>query len=215
MICPDFAKTLHKQMPIHGTYAKGWPKGAVVHYTAGRDGAVHSIQDGIKNGFTYWCIQRDGTLYCAHDADKWGYHAGKSLWQRLVRTVSDDLIGIEMNCAGILTQTPDGKFKTWYGEVIPASDVRYTPGRDNQKAGYYQKYTPAQEETLIKTLMWLKAQRPGFFDFDFVLGHDEVSGPKGIGYWRKTDPGASLSMTMTEFRATLRVAWDATRHILT
>lgn len=215
MICPDFAIQLKQRMPTRGTYASRWPKGAIVHYTAGRDGAIKTIQSGIKNGYAYWCIQRDGTLYCAHDADKWGYHAGKSLWQRLVRTVSDDLIGIEMNCAGILTQTPEGQFKSWYGEIIPASEVRYTSGLDNQKKGYYHSYTAAQEETLIQTLLWLKAQRPDVFSFDFVLGHDEVSGLKGLGYWRKTDPGAALSTTMSDFRSILRAAWDATHRFLT
>jgi hypothetical protein len=37
-----------------------------------------------------------------------------------------------------------------------------------------------------------------------VLGHDEVSGPKGLGWRRKNDPGGALSCTMSKFREKLK-----------
>jgi len=46
----------------------------------------------------------------------------------------------------------------------------------------------------------MKRNNPDVFELKCVLGHDEVAGKKGIGYNRKNDPGAALSMTMTEFR---------------
>ena len=190
-------------MKTRGQYAKGWPLGAIVHFTSGRDGAENTIKDGIKNGYAYWCIQKDGRLFCAHHANEWGYHAGESKWKTLLGAVSDDLIGIEINNGSKLTKTKDGRYKTWFGTYIPEENVRYTEGKDNQEKGYYEKYTPAQEETLIKTLMWLKAQNPSVFSFDNCLGHDEVAGPMGLGYWRKNDPGAALSVTMPEFRKLL------------
>lgn len=206
---PEFANVMKEKMPDHGIYQGGWPKGAVVHYTAGHDGAEKTILGGIKNGYTYWCIQRDGKLFCAHPANKWGYHAGKSAWSSLQGSTSDDLLGIEINSAGKVDPLPDGTFKTYWGGILPASEVRYTSGKDNQAKGYYHKYTEAQEETLIKTLLWLKSQAPDLFSFDLVLGHDEVSGPKGIGVWRKVDPGAALSMTMSEFRDILKQRYAA------
>lgn len=205
MKCPPFAKKLAQKMRERGTYSKGWPKGAVVHFTAGRDGAEKTIRGGIKNGYTFWCIQRDGLLVCAHDADKWGYHAGESAWDKVIKgiryflsgSVSDDLIGIEINAAGRVT-AQGAKFKTWFNTLLEPSDVRYTPGKDNQQKGFYHRFTEAQEKTLVETLFWLKDQNPNAFSFDYVLGHDEVS-PK-----RKNDPGAALSRTMPEFREFLR-----------
>lgn len=210
MRAPEFAKIMNQKMPVRGTYKMGWPLGAIVHFTAGRDGAEKTILGGIKNGYTYWCIQRDGTLVCAHSAEKWGWHAGESRWshlaKKLVGSVSDDLIGIEINAAGRVDpiKGKPGKFKTWFGTELDASEVRYSPGKANQMKGYYHVYTEAQEETLVKTLVWLKKQNPKVFDFDLVLGHDEVAGMRGIGRWRKNDPGAALSMTMDEFRAKLK-----------
>lgn len=216
MKIPLFAKNLGPIMPTRGVYPGGWPKGAVVHYTAGRDGAEKTIRGGIKDGYTYWCIQRDGQLVCAHSAERWGYHAGNSAWAKIKGGVNDDFIGIEINCAGTVkpSKKHPGKFETYWGEILDASEVRYSPGRANQAKGYYHKYTAAQEATLIKTLLWLKAQRPDWFDFDLVRGHDEVSGPRGIGYFRKVDPGAALSMTMDQFRIELAKMWKVEQSLL-
>lgn len=212
MHVPPFAKIMKEKMKARGTYAKGWPVGAVVHFTAGRDGGRNSILGGIKDGYTFWCIERSGSLFCAHSAEHWGSHAGASGWKkRLLGGVSDDLLGIEMNAAGKVEAIGGGKYKTWFKTILGSDEVRYTGGKDNQQKGFYEKYTPAQEKTLIDTLLWLKSQKPDIFDFDLVLGHDEVAGPLGIGYWRKNDPGAALSMTMPEFRALLKAKWAA-RH---
>lgn len=195
------------KMRTKGKYEKGWPLGAVVHFTAGRDGAEKTIKGGVENGYAYLCIQKDGKIYQAHPMSEWGYHAGESAWKhlakKLVGAVSDDLVGIEINNAGRLTEK-SGRLYTWFGVEVPKDNARYTPGKENQLKGWYEKYTPEQEKTLIEFLLWCKNQAPDVFDFDFVLGHDEVAGPAGIGRWRKNDPGASLSMTMPEFRALLK-----------
>lgn len=210
LLCPDFAVQSPLRMVTHGTYAKGWPLGAIVHFTAGRDGAEKTIAGGVQNKYAYWCIQRNGELHCAHDADKWGYHAGESKWKTLLGSVSDDLIGIEINAAGRLTKQKDGTFKSWFGTTIPKEEVRYCDGKSpDQCEGYYHIYTPEQEATLVKTLFWLKKQRPNIFSFDNVLGHCEVSGKLTLGYWRKNDPSAALSMTMPAFREMLKQKYTA------
>ena len=50
-----------KSMKTKGEYAGGYPKGAVVHFTAGRsEGGLKKAKDtidgGIKNGFAFLCI---------------------------------------------------------------------------------------------------------------------------------------------------------------
>lgn len=196
------AKQLKQVMPTRGSYKGGWPKGAIVHFTSGRDGGEKTIDGGIKSGYAFLCIQKDGVMCQAHDNDKWGYHAGKSSWKGLDGTVSDELVGVEINNAGSLDKLPDGRFKTWFNTYVESKDVRYTPGVANQDKGHYEKYTPAQETTLIEFFLWMKAQAPEIFSFDFVLGHDEVAPG------RKNDPGASLSVTMPEFRAYLKAEWE-------
>ena len=108
-----FAIDYHKKMRERGPYAGGQgPRGAVVHFTAGRyengfKDAYRAIDGGIENGYTYLCIAHTGELVQAHDIMKWGYHAGESAWRlpisrakwKIIGSVSDDLIGIEMNCA--------------------------------------------------------------------------------------------------------------------
>lgn len=201
-----FATRLTESMPRRGKYAKGGPLGTVVHFTAGWDGARKTILGGIKNGYTYECIQRNGLVANACPLIYWGYHAGESAWKhllkKLVGSVSDDLDGIEMNAFGRVdpVKGKPGYYKTYFGHEIDSSEVRYTPGKENQLAGYYHTYTKEQEETLLYSIMWRKVRFINTYDFDFVLGHDEVSGKSGIGYWRKNDPGAALSMTMPAFR---------------
>lgn len=202
MKIPPFAKACTFEMKTKGTYKKGWPLGAVVHFTAGHDGAEKVLFDGKRQGYAYWCIQRDGSLYCAHSAERWGYHAGESKWKTLFGAVSDDLIGIEMNSAGKVTPQSNGALKTWWGKSLSADECRYSAGLENQQKGWYHKYTPEQESTLIETLLWLKKQNPLIFRFDDVLGHDEVA------FWRKNDPGAALSMTMPAFREFLKHEYE-------
>lgn len=206
------AKRHPRLMKVRGKYAKGYPVGAVIHYTAGRSGAEGTIDTGIKSGYTYLAIQKDGVIMQAHPISGWGYHAGESAWKKVLKPliggVSDDLIGIEVCCAGQLTKKGDKLYKTWFDTYIPEDNVRYTPGKDNQAKGYYEKFTAAQEKTLTELLLWLKSQAPDIFSFDYVLGHDCVAGPLGIGYWRKTDPGASLSMTIPEYQKYLKDLYE-------
>jgi lysozyme family protein len=49
----------------------------------------------------------------------------------------------------------------------------------------------------VKLLLWLKGNQPDVFQFEFVLGHDEVSPG------RKNDPGGALSVTLPQFRERL------------
>lgn len=217
---PKAIKTDTKtRMPSQGKHLDNFPKGAVIHYTAGwatkyKDGkevpgaapakALDSIKGGIKKGFTYLCLAYDGTMIQAHSLTDWGYHAGASAWPGLRSSVHKDLVGIEICNAGKLDITLDKnknplKYVANFGQEIPIDQVRTVPARDNMAKGSYQKYSLAQELALIEFLIWCKQERPNVFMIKNVVGHDEVATPKG----RKSDPGGSLSCTMPEFRALL------------
>ena len=195
------------KMKQKGKYANGYPIGAVVHFTAGRSGglqkALDSIEGGISEGYTYLCIADTGEIVQAHPIDMWGYHAGESAWRGILGSVSDDLVGIEINCAGKVDKVGENRYKTWFNTYLTDAEVRYVEEKDyGCPTGYYHKYTAAQEKTLIEFLVWLKKNDPtGKFKIDYILGHHEISGKIGIGRWRKNDPGGALSMTMAQLRA--------------
>lgn len=196
----------HKKMPIQGKYKTGYPIGAIIHFTAGRDernlqNAYDAIELGIQNKFNYMCISRDGKVVQANPLNEWGWHAGKSSWPGLGSSLSDLLVGIEVCNPGKLTKKGD-KYYTWYNREIPESEVRYVSKKDNMEPGYYQKYTAIQEHELTKLLLWLKHNNPNVFSFERVLGHDSVA-PN-----RKNDPGGSLSMTIPEYQEYLKKEYE-------
>lgn len=211
----DFATQVDPGMPVRGKYPNGWPVGAVVHFTAGRRGgwkkAVDGIKSGAEKGFTYLVIGDDGTVTQGHPIDRWGYHSGESQWPGLNSPVHKDLIGIEVQCAGKLEHLGGGRLQTWFGTPVEPSQARKVEESTwGCPSGFYEKFTDKQEESLIKVLMWLKKNDPTreTFNFDFVLGHHEVSGKRGIGRWRKNDPGGSLSLPMEKFRDRLKSQWQ-------
>ena len=209
--CP-WAKHWEKDMPTSGTYRKGYPEGAIVHFTEGST-IESSISWGAKQGYAFWGIGRDGTVYQTHALNRYGAHAGESQWPGLGSSVSKYLVGIEVAAAGRVERVGE-KYKAYFhrspAEYFDADRVRVIPQSVDQQilAGAYHKFSPEQEESLIRTLLWMKENNPEVFSFDYVLGHDEVSGPKGIGRWRKNDPGGALSMPMKEFRALLKRRWE-------
>lgn len=214
-----FAVQHTHRMPTHGTYNHGFPIGAVVHYTNGAyaHGAqdAHNVIDyGVTQGYAYLAIGRDGVLVQAHDVTEWGYHCGVSAWPGLGSGLNSQWIGIEICNAGKLRKTADGRFMTDWGAEIPATDVRHidNPRYPGEIPGHYHAYSPEQEKTLIKLLLWLRhaGEQSGnpVFQLSYVGGHDEIrafAGKPGD----KQDPGGSLSMGMKVLREQLRAIWLA------
>lgn len=194
-----------RKMGTSFTYPKNYPHGAIVHFVAGRDkteqDAIDSYEWGCDNGFTFFVIGPTGVLYQGFPLNKGGSHAGKSSYPGLGSSVSSKLVGIEISCAGML----DENGKSWFGVKYPENEIRTLKDESwNCPAGKYKKLTKEQEDTLIKLLKWLKNNCPDVFDYDYVLGHSEVSGKKSLGYWRKNDVGGSLSMPMSLLREKLK-----------
>ena len=199
--------------PSKGQYKSksGLSVGSIVHFTAGNysKGKQNAIDTIDGSPYSFHCIATDGTFVQANPINEWGYHAGISAWKingKKVSSVSDYLDGIEMNNPGRLEKIA-GKYYSYFNKKTPI-DPKFvnvvSKDDDNIQAGYYMKYTPQQIETLIDYLCWRKFNDPENYNFDYVLGHDEVAGKKGIGYNRKNDPGGALPMNMTKFRELLK-----------
>lgn len=196
---PDFTQAMS------GKYRKGYPEGMVVHWVRAPRGGDPEFWSkwGKDQGLQFMTLGEDGTVVQAAPLSHYGAHAGESKWSGLGERVSQYLVGVEVVCEGKVEKQADGTFKADGRKVT--NPVRYIPAnKDNIAAGYYEAFSPAQENSLIELCLWLKRNNPDVFSLDLVLGHDEVAGPKGIGRWRKVDPGGSLSMTMTEFRELLK-----------
>ncbi len=176
----------------HGRFKtkSGKARGLVVHYTvSGRTQAsAKSVVSYLaKEGLGCPVMDENGIIYVPENFNfltDVAYHAGASSW-RGVSGLSAYCIGMEICNWGTA------------GKEKGAKDLRLQGTKhDNIKPGTYQMYTLAQERALINLCLWLKKQCPEF-DFDWVVGHDEIAPT------RKSDPGASLSMSMPEFRKLL------------
>lgn len=186
-----FARQFPCGMKTQGRYAGGFPKGAIVHFTAGADDAEGTQRYCAQKGYTLLMIANDGTILQSHPLDSWGYHCGNKF--------AETHIGIEIVNAGKLEKQPNGKFKTWFGELLDESQVRYFPKTNGQVEGYYEKYTDEQIASLVKLLKFLATASNGYFQFSEVIGHDESCFICG-DFGRKNDPGGALPWSMDEFR---------------
>jgi len=169
-------------MKTLGEYKAGFPEGAIIHYTAGRQdqSGIMAIQSAIEQGHCYFFINESGMIYQQFDLTRYGQHAGLSKCPVTKRnSVSKYYVGIEIACAGKLI-----KGKAWYGQKISEHKIREVNGVQ------FEAYTPEQEESLFNLCLWLCENGA---DPDLILGHNEVTA-------RKLDPGGSLSMSMEEFR---------------
>lgn len=186
--------------PVHGKYRTGskWPRGAVIHYTAGRpvmseDDAKAQLEEMAGKGYGAYLVGDDGRIYAPKvmGMQEVAYHAGQSQW-RGVSDLNRICMGIEVSCAGRLEDS-----RTWWGDVVPSQSIRVVKDEENRVVGQYMAFTSDQEESLLSTLLWHVKYNPEF-DIEWVVGHDEISPG------RKQDPGGSLSVTMPKFREILR-----------
>lgn len=195
-------KVIGPKARTRGRYPKGYPEGGIIHWTGGHwdQSGKDAMAFQKKSGMCYFFIDDKGTIFQNFPLSHWGYHAGKSKWKLFGSSVSNRAVGIEVACAGNV----DANNKTWFKRAVPSDQVRQVGSESNIQAGRYQKFNPAQEAALTKLLLALKENNPDVFDLDYVLGHDEVSGKRGLGWNRKSDPGGSLSMNMDDYRAHLK-----------
>lgn len=182
-----------------GTYANGYPKGIVLHWTAGHRNGIEAGNTLMRNtGMLYLLGDKDGNIGQSDSLNYYGYHAGRSYHSNCTGYVSDDFCGLELQAAGTLTKR-DGKFYSWFKTEIPEDEVMFSETRDNIDRGYYHKFTEEQVLATRKLCCWLYLNNPRVFKIENITSHDEVSPG------RKTDIGASMvingkALTISEFR---------------
>jgi len=220
---PDAIRLEGVRMRVRDSYQQGFPIGAIVHSTDGRpnDGEQAARYGANEGKYAYFVVGRSGKVFQCFSLEFWGMHAGPTRHPALGGNLSTKLVGIEVVSAGKLKKIDNNRFRPWYNDTptlhtpkpnddFTAEDVRFrekvgaTSAFGYQTSGYYHKFTEAQEDALIKLLKWLKQRKPDVFKLENVLGHDECAINDGGTFGRKSDPGACLSVTMSEFRNRLK-----------
>lgn len=191
---PEFVVVRGVRFKERGFYKtpSGNFEGLVPHYTvSGRSAkSARAVVEWLaKKGYGCMVMDEDGKIYIPEGFDifkDWNHHAGVSKWGNRT-SVSQYFAGMEICCWG--KDSKEGPFRESKGEanIIP---------------GKYQAYTEAQEKSLVNFILWAKSKNPEF-KIENVVGHDELRTAAGK-HGDKQDPGASLSMTMPEFRRMLK-----------
>ena len=236
-----YAENVHKSQGIkirsRGEYRYGYPEGLVIHFHSGwalgkrqfwnrfpkkntinkstaRRYALDLMRWGAKKGYLFFALDLMGNLYQSRPLIKWGYHAGKSYWPSVGRSVSQYFAGIEVLSPGKVTAIGNGQFKTWFGQIFNQDLVRYAASSfDNIQKGYYVMYSYEQEEFLIKFCCDLWKYSPmhngkKVFQVTNIVGHDSVS-PN-----RKDDPGYSLSVSVPVFQGKVKAALEKEGYVV-
>jgi len=171
--------------------------GIVFHYSAGRPENNPSglLEMGVKNGYTYWALTPDGTVYKTHSLREFGYHVGMYRHK--------NHLGVEIASPGKLVEK-GGRHYAWYdlNNPWPEDQVRYFEGSKTQIKGYYAKFTKEQEAAMVGLVQYVKDHCPKF-TIENVVAHDECMSEMGW-YGEKQDVGGSLSMSIEDFRAYLK-----------
>lgn len=135
----DKTKAVKKQIILHHT-AGGSAKSSIDSWAANPD----------KVG-TPFVIDRDGIIYQAFPSWCWAY--GLGLNQANYKTIESQAIQIELACYGQLKQFGD-EFYSVYGNKIAPDNVETLP-ISFRGGKYYEKYTPAQIESLNLLIQYL------------------------------------------------------------
>jgi N-acetyl-anhydromuramyl-L-alanine amidase AmpD len=172
------------------------PQAIVVHYTAGwqNQRAFDAISYMQRMGHGYLLIDKWGSTWQHIHLDESYAHAGASAMPSFSRlagrsNVSSFSIGIEVTCGGQV----NAQNKTWFGKTVESENIREASVVTHGRGGRFEKFTDAQEKSLINTIITLcrKYNIPA----DCVVGHHEISPT------RRDDPAGALSMGMHRLRA--------------
>jgi hypothetical protein len=179
--------------------------GIVYHYDAGRpsNDPTGLLNMGVKNGYSYWAMMVDGTVYKTHELNQFGAHVGMSRHR--------NHLGVEISGCGRLRER-NGEYHPWYhwkdgvfiegSQPWPKDQIRYFGGSATQVKGYYAKFSQAQEDAMVSLVQYVKSQCPKF-KIENVVDHSECMAEMGW-YGEKQDVGGSLSMSMPDFREYLK-----------
>lgn len=184
---PQAKQDVSGRMTTQGSYAGGFPRGAIVHFTAGGPSGQGTAEGGIRNKFCFFVIAPNGDVYQNFDLDRWGSHAGVSSYPGLGTRVSQYLVGIEVCNAGKLRQMDENTFRPWFNDPD-----YYRRQRKPVPAGVPN---PTRDYRCEQVLLYCESglKRSGHVDPDHRHSEGErglLPLPENVRFWNGSDAPA-------------------------
>lgn len=147
------------------------PRFVVIHFTTGTNmmSTIHTFLNPANGVSTHLLVGRTGRVVQFVPFDKVAFHCGLSTWEG-ERDLNRFAIGIEVDNAGYLRQTPNG-FKS-RDRFIPEEQVRPKQHWKEKGERHWQLFSDEQVNVVEKIVLALKESYPSIQE---IVGHDMVN----------------------------------------
>lgn len=175
---------------VSGPFNAGLPDTIVIHYTAGSSliSSAKWLQNPEANASAHLVLGKTGEIIQLAPFNVRTWHAGRSTWKGR-SGLNQYSIGIEIDNAGPLTQTPEG-YLTHFGKKVENKDVVLAKHKFDSSERGWEAYTPQQLQVVEEICQALKAA----YGIKEILGHDDIA-PS-----RKRDPGPAFPLESLQGR---------------
>ena len=175
---------------VSGPFNAGLPDTIIIHYTAGSSltSSAKWLQNPAANASAHLVLGKTGEIIQLAPFNVRTWHAGRSTWKGR-SGLNQYSIGIEIDNAGPLTQTPEG-YLTHFGKKVENKDVVLAKHKFDSSERGWEAYTPQQLQVVEEICQALKAA----YGIKEILGHDDIA-PS-----RKRDPGPAFPLESLQGR---------------
>ncbi len=169
---------------VSGPFKSGLPDTIVIHYTAGSSlkSSASWLQNPNAKASAHLVVGKAGEIIQLAPFDVRTWHAGRSSWKGR-SGLNQYSIGIEIDNAGPLTQTPDG-YMTHFSKLVDNKNVVLATHKLDLNERGWEAYTSQQIELVEEICLALKE----VYNISEIVGHDDIA-PS-----RKRDPGPAFPM---------------------
>jgi N-acetylmuramoyl-L-alanine amidase len=178
-------KVSYQESPnVSGPFKAGFPDTIVIHYTAGGSASSSAkwLQNPKAKASAHLVIGKKGEIFQLAPFDIRTWHAGRSSWKGR-SGLNQYSIGIEIDNAGILTQTAEG-YMTHFSKLVPNKSVVLAKHKLDAGERGWEAYTPQQIDMVEAICLALVET----YNISEIVGHDDIA-PS-----RKRDPGPAFPM---------------------
>lgn len=178
-------KISYQETPnVSGPFNTGLPDTIVIHYTAGSSAASSAswLQNPKAKASAHLVVGKKGEIIQLAPFNIRTWHAGASSWKGR-SGLNQYSIGIEIDNAGILTQTAEG-YMTNFSKLVANKDVVLAKHKLDSVERGWEAYTAQQIEMVEEICLTLVE----IYGITEIVGHDDIA-PS-----RKRDPGPAFPM---------------------
>ncbi|WP_340113172.1 N-acetylmuramoyl-L-alanine amidase [Maribellus mangrovi] len=169
---------------VSGPFSSGLPDTIVIHYTAGSSAASSAswLQNPKAKASAHLVVGKKGEIIQLAPFDIRTWHAGRSSWKGR-SGLNQYSIGIEIDNAGVLTQTAEG-YMTNFSKLVSNKNVVLAAHKLDSNQRGWEAYTAEQIEAVEEICLALVET----YNITEIVGHDDIA-PS-----RKRDPGPAFPM---------------------